>query len=142
MKKYCKFCDNGKGLEKDLEDFPRNRAMKDGRDNRCKDCWKIYSAAKRARKLAGGPVTTFSKQEPIKSERTSRASILNEDLSKLTDKVEIVTLSYLNKIPGDRKFFEWVGLLKDGLVRYKELYGIQATIVYTYTGNFARHFIG
>lgn len=43
--KVCRRCK----IEKPLEDFPTNNAMKDKKDGMCKPCWSIYQKEKRAR---------------------------------------------------------------------------------------------
>lgn len=116
--------------------FPRNKHEKSGYDRMCKQCW--HDRPKKS--FAGsGQRQPTAKQKPTAQPQVE----VPEEIQKVMDRLEKVDLARLSRLPSDRKFFEWSGgPLTEGLQRYKSLYGVHARIVYTYTGNFSRYFLG
>lgn len=121
-----------------ITDFPRNKNVPGGYDRMCKTCWK-----NRPKKTFTGADHARLKAESKREKENPTAQQVSPEMEKFIAGLEKVHLSKLSNLPGDRKFFEWSGKnMTEGLMRYKTMYGIDARIVYTFSGSFPRYFIG
>lgn len=119
--KQCRKC----LLQKELEEFSKNRANPDGLDRMCKQCWK-----ERPRKsFVGSTKPTAPAAAP--------------DPKKIPDGIELIELGLLRNLPKDRKWMEWKADLLSGVIYFQKKYGVKPRIAYLF-GNklFSRYFIG
>lgn len=126
-----------------IQFFPHNKNGPDGFDKMCKQCWKNRPKKNSAQLLSGSVAKVGKKakqeDEPVNERKVKIPKVAEE----VPDHLESVRLKRLADLPFTRKLFEWQGPLASGLKKYKDLYDVDAKVVYTFVGQMSvKYFIG